>query len=858
MIKLILDLSGSFYELHTKNTLSERFLKPFPKYGLREEDGNYVYSLKAAPNLSLLLQAIVKSTDVFDVDPLAQEELDRNIELTTPPEVFLYDETHVGLACPGVPFYMEVMNKLGASPKSYTLYTVPFSRAFEVIRLLKSLNTILPKFEIKDSIKDKLLSPPESFDGSLPSLFSGDIEDLFTVKNAWKATPENFKNMGYDSPAAFALKKPLRYIDKTQVTQTSEWNKDDEVIFIGKIKDKKVINFQHAVFTIQLGNEEVSVTFFRRAWMETKYAIGEEVLIIGKYQNAWHGIYRVAGSSMDSLMEANSLPIVPIYSQSSKNLINTKIIMNCVYELFDRLGPVTKDIAGYIDSSELPMSLQEAVHKLHFPSDIEDYRVALNVLAFYEIVYMQLLIIHRKATEEKKKGLPKVLKRGGLVDLAIRGLPYNLTADQASAIKEIGRLLSSTSAEQALVSGDVGSGKTTVAQAACLQAVDNGYQAVLAGPTEVLAKQLFKTFERMLSEIPQEVRPSIVFLSGSLKAAERRQVIKSIEFGEVDIVVGTHSVLSANIKYKNLGVVCIDEQQKFGTNQREALLSVRNDDFMPDIITLTATPIPRSTAQVFYGDIDLVTIKTKPAGRKPIVTEWCKDNPREVIKAKSHRIWKDVQAEIKQGHKVFVVVPMVNENEKVNVSSVKETVKELEKVFPNDEIEFIHGQMKKAEQDKRIEKFRSGDTNILIASTVIEVGVDIPLATRVIILSADRLGASSLHQIRGRVGRNDMESKCYLVSNNLKSNNEARLTSLVDSNDGFEIATKDLETRGEGDLFGSAQAGGTQLTFASLVNHSSLIDKARLVAEEIYKTPRKFEAVLDAEAILKINNNKGD
>ena len=469
---------------------------------------------------------------------------------------------------------------------------------------------------------------------------------------------------------------------------------------------------------------------------------------------------------------------------------------------------------------------------------------------------MQLLIIHRKATEEKKKGLSKHLKADGLVKLAIDGLPYQLTGDQVQAIKEIGKLMASNSAEQALVSGDVGSGKTTVAQAACLQAVDNGYQAVLAGPTEVLAKQLFDTFIKVLDNIPQAVRPSIVFLSGSLKAAERRQIVKSIEFGEVDLIVGTHSVLNNNIKYKNLGVVCIDEQQKFGTSQREALLSIREDEFMPDIITLTATPIPRSTAQVFYGDIDLVTIKTKPAGRKPIITEWCTDNPREVIKQKKHPIWSDVKKEIDLNHKVFIVVPMVNENEKVNASSVKETLKELVHVFPNEEIEFIHGQMKKPEQGKRIENFRSGSANILIASTVIEVGVDIPLATRVVILSADRLGASSLHQIRGRVGRNDLQSKCYLVSSNLKENNQARLGSLVDSNDGFEIATKDLETRGEGDLFGTAQAGGTQLTFASLVNHAKHIDKAREVAEKIYLTPRKVEAILDAEAVLKIDKKE--
>ena len=852
MIEIKMDLTNRYYELKTPKVLSDIFLNKFPKYGANKDDNLFVYTLEAKPNVSFVLKAIIdKNQEVFNVQDEALVEINKNIELTVEPSIFLYDETHVGLECPPIPFYIEVMNKLGATPKNYTLYTVPFSRAFEVVRLLKSLNTYLPLFKVDQKLSDKILKPLESFDGSLSSLFKGDIEDLFTVRNAWKATPDNFKGMGYSSPIEFALKKPLRYIDKTKVAPTSEWDINTEVVFIGKIASKKVVNSVHVSFTLEYGDDLIETIFYRRAWMENKYQLGEEVLILGKYTGSWSGKYQVSGASIDSLMEANALPIVPIYSQSSKNKINTKIIMNCVYELFDRLAPVTKDIAGYIDTSHLKMNLQEAVSSLHFPKDIDDYKVAINVLAFYELVYMQLLIIHRKATETKKMGLVKLRIPDKAMAAAEKAFPYELTKDQISAASEISDLMSTESAEQALVSGDVGSGKTLVAQLACLQAVDNGYQAVLAAPTEVLAKQLFDTFIDLINSIPSAIRPSAVFLSGSLKAAERRLIMKSIECGEVDIIVGTHAVLNKNIKYKNLGIACIDEQQKFGTNQREALLKSRVDEFMPDIISLTATPIPRSTAQVFYGDINLITIKTKPAGRKPIETIWCKENPREVIKKKNHKLWADAKAETKLGHKVFIVVPMVNENEKVNAASVKETVKELGMIFDENAIEFIHGQMKKKDQEKHIENFRNGSANILVASTVIEVGVDIPLATRVIVLSADRLGASSLHQIRGRVGRSNIESKCYLVSNNDKEANTNRLNSLVESNDGFKIAQMDLATRGEGDLFGTTQSGSTQLTFASLVDHGQHIDKARKVAEEIYSTPRKLEALLDAKAILK-------
>lgn len=854
MLKLNLDSIGSNFELITDFPLKNNVLKLFNKYGLQQENNLNIYSFAGQPNSAFILQAMVnKRKDEFSVSNEAQKLLNKKIKMVVQPKIFLYDETHVGIECPTILYYRHIMEKLGAYERNYGLYTVPFSRAFEVVRMLNSLNYFLPNFEVDSDLKNTLLTPLESFDGTLSSLYNGDICDLYTVKNAWKATPENFEKAGYHSPVDFIVNRPLRYIDKTKITPINDWLVKDDVVFLGKIISKEIINFQHALFVIQVGTQKVQTMFYRRQWMIDKYKIGEEVLVIGKYGGIKRNGPEVGGSSMDSMIEANSLPIVPIYSQSQKNNINTKIILNAVYELFTRLDDVTKDIAGYIkiDNDELKMNLQQAIYNLHFPKDIEDYKKALDVLAFYELVYMQLLIIHRKATEEKKKGLPKPFVVGGLADQAEQSLPFNLTDAQKEALAETKKQLGTDAAEQALISGDVGSGKTLVAQLTCLQAVDNGYQAVLAGPTEVLAAQLFYTFEQLLAGIPQESRPTIVYLSGALKAAERRAVLKSIEFGEVDIIVGTHSVLNKKVPYKNLGVVLIDEQQKFGTDQRNSLLDIRDDGYMPDVISQTATPIPRSTAQVFYGDINLIQIKTKPKGRKPIITQWLHDDPRDLIKRPKAPLWKEVIQEAELGHKTFIVVPMVYENPKMNAASVQETVKQLNKILPNIEIEYVHGQMKKKEQTEHIENFRNGTANVLVASTVIEVGVDIPLATRMIVLSADRLGASSLHQIRGRVGRNDLQSYCYLVSNNEKEANTARLESLVNSNDGFEIATVDLHTRGEGDLFGAKQSGETNLQFANLVDHSKLINQAKSLAEIIYKTPRKVEALNDANAVLR-------
>lgn len=1235
MNTITMNSMGTEYVMTAEKPMANVALNQFVRYGHSVVDGHHVYTFVPQPSSSFIIQSIIDSTNnMFTVSENAQSVLDENYELAIKPIAYLHQGTHISMECPPIPYYRQIMEMLGARETGFNRFLVALSRSFEVIRMLGSMRFFLPNFTIDESLQETLLAPLESFDGTLSSLFKGEITDLFTVNNAYKAKPENFLKMGYDSPISFALTKPIRYIDKTKVTHTEEWRRDEEVTFIGKVVDKEEINFQHAKFTFQVGEEQVDAIFYRRKWMISKFPIGEEVLVIAKFTGRRAGRIQLGGSSMDSLIEAQSLPIVPIYSQSQKNLINTKIIMNVVYELFTRMGPVTKDIAGYIDSSGLGMSLRHAIQSLHFPKDIEDYKTALNVLAFYELVYMQLLIIHRKATEEKKKGLPKPHVPGGLVEQAVSGLPFTLTDSQKKAMKNLQGQLASDSAEQALISADVGAGKalletervatptgwkqmkdlkvgdkvlgrdgkptnvtgvfpqgerelakltfsdgtwiicdldhlwelersdvyddkyvsgkrpsytistrellmkekspqkvnnknkhgeivsvlsknmethfkktsgasrwrlplmsspaefevreplplhpyllgywlgdgtsrildfavgnddlenfislatqywdgeiscaadkrsnchnvrlrnvnfeatkilkdedlfmnkhipekyllsspesrlellqglidsdgstspkgsitfgntnekiiegiielvqslggtakrsnakfktyensagekvatripswnvtinlptgmspsqlprklnnynpneikkrshrlirtlvnveklnytakticikvdshdelfltkdyivthnTILAQLTCLQAVDNKYQAVLAAPTEVLANQLYGTFKKVLEGIPQRDRPSIAFLSGSLKAKEKREVHKAIEYGEVDIIVGTHSVLNAKVPYKNLGVVCIDEQQKFGASQRNALLNIREDSFMPDIISQTATPIPRSTAQIYYGDINLITVDQKPSGRKEIITEWIKDDPREIITKKASPVWSDISSELALGHKAFVVVPMVHENAKVNAASVAETIKELSKILPNVEIEFVHGQMKKAEQEERIENFRTGSANLLVASTVIEVGVDIPEATRMVILSADRLGASSLHQIRGRVGRNSLQSKCYLVSSNTKVDNTARLESLVNSNNGFEIAKVDLHTRGEGDLFGERQAGDTKLTFASLVNHATLIDEARAVAESIYKTPRKIEALMDAEAILK-------
>lgn len=774
--------------------------------------------------------------------------LNEQTKFATMPVISLYEtRKHVKIQCPPLSQYLSLVQATSATSKGLNTYTVPIARAFDVIRAAQAESTYLPKFIITKELREELTGTMKGFDGTISSLFNIPIEELHAASSAYRVTTENFNNVGYKSVADFLVTQPRRYIDKTKLTEFNNLTKKEPVTFIGTIVDKKLIHYKHASFNISIGNNVFEGIFYHRSWMEQKFSIGDEVLVMGEYQ----GNGKIIGHSLESLVEAQSLDIVPIYPQSSKNKITSKIVLNVVYEAIERIGPHIDKLTPYIDFSELPMTLGQAINEMHFPSSSESYVGALETLALYEMIYLQLMILDRKANEVKDKGIPKPKRSGGYFDTMIDSLPWELTSAQKEGLEKMDKYMSTVTSEQVLLSADVGSGKTILAQLSCMQALDNGYQSVLAAPTEVLANQLFKTFEDVIELMPSDKRPSIAFLGGSMKAKEKREVLQYIKSGDYDILIGTHSVLNDKIEFRNLGLIVIDEQQKFGKAQREALLNSRVDGLKPDLLSQTATPIPRSTAQAFYGDIDLISLKGKPKGRIEIITKWIKEDPKNLTKQKSHAMWEDIISEVKKGHQAFVVVPMVHESNKMDSASVEGAYKDLSKTLKGVNVGFTHGSLKKADQHEAMEKFRNKEYDVLVASTVIEVGVDVPNATRMVVLSADRLGASSLHQIRGRVGRNNLESICYLVSQGNTVTSQKRLQALVDSPDGFEIAKVDLETRGEGDLFGERQAGdSSSLRFSNLIDHSKLVNDAQRIAKEVYNSKYKEQALNDAFAML--------
>lgn len=840
-------LNGDKIQLITEKPLAENIVKEFTEFTLDYVDGKHVYQFEPMPNMSFSIRGLLAKYKSLTADQEVLKIIAEKSQLATMPVLYLYPtKKHVGIKCPPLTYYLDLVSAVGAAEKGMNTYTVPIGRAFDVIRASESTVSFLPKFVITKELRDNLTAPIEGFDGTIASLFETPIETLKAAAGAYRVNIENFHNVGYKSIADFLVTQPRRYIDKTQITNQEDLEIKEPVNFIGRIIDKKLVFYKHAVFQIDVGGTIFETTYYQRAWMVDKFNLGDEVLIMGEYA----GRGKISGQSIESLLEAEALDIVPLYSQSAKNNITSKIIMNVVYEAIERIKPYIDDLAPYVDSSELTMTLDKAFQEMHFPSSSESYIYALETLALYELIYLQLMIIHRKATEVKDKGIPKPRRANGYFDNLINSLPWELTEAQVNGLVEIDKYMSTPTSEQILLTADVGSGKSLIAQLACMQALDNGYQSVVAAPTEILAIQLYDTFKGFIDSMPESHRPTIALLKGKMKAAEKRELLKYIKSGDINIVVGTHAVLSTSIEYNNLGLIVIDEQQKFGKAQREALLNSRPDGFKPDLLAQTATPIPRSTAQAFYGDIDLISLDGKPKGRIEIKTEWIKDDPKLVTKRTKFPMWEDIEREVAKGHQAFVVVPAVFESKKIDSASVEGAYKDLKQVLKNCRVGFTHGQQKKDDQQTSMEMFRNGELDVLVASTVIEVGVDVPNATRVVILSADRLGASSLHQIRGRVGRSNLPSTCYLVSQGKTGASKKRLQALVDSSDGFEIAKVDLNTRGQGDLFGIRQAGESTLRFSNLVDHSKLVSSAQRIAKDVYNSNYRETAIKDAYAML--------
>ncbi len=682
--------------------------------------------------------------------------------------------------------------------------------------------------------------------------------DIKYLKGIGEKKSLAFKDVGVEKLIDLLYYAPIRYIDRSTVVSVSNLRKDwwrfsakpEAVTFIGRVVDKKILTSLSGREMLEVivddGTGRVSCLWFNKIeYFKRQFEIGDLVAVFGK-PVAFKGKINLVHPEFDFLTEADSVNIhtgriVPVYPSTSKLKslgLNTlklrELISNVINNYIDY---VEETLPEKILSKYLLVPLKFALKSIHFPDTHNDLSFALKRLKFEELFFLQLLLA-RKHFELKhfEKGI-SFSRIGELVNSFSKTLPFKLTEAQRRVIREIWRDMKSDKPMNRLLQGDVGSGKTIVALIAMLIAVDNGYQCAFMTPTEILAEQHYATFLNLLNSLPVKVR----LLIGSLKQSEKKEILSEIENGDAQIVIGTHALIQEGVNFKKLGLVVIDEQHRFGVMQRATLIE---KGYNPDVLIMTATPIPRTLALTVYGDLDVSVIDEMPKGRRKVKTEILPDTERE-------RVYEFIREKIKEGHQAYIVYPLIEESEKIDLeSAIKNYVYLKNKVFSEFKVGLIHGKMPGTERQEIMLAFKQGIIQILVATTVIEVGIDIPSATIMVIENAERFGLAQLHQLRGRIGRGDKQSYCFLIAKSSlfkksedklfeddyeESKAMERLKVIALTTDGFKIAEKDLELRGPGEFFGTRQSGFIKFKFANIATDQKILEIARAEAFEIIK-----------------------
>lgn len=631
---------------------------------------------------------------------------------------------------------------------------------------------------------------------------------------------------------------PNRYIDRTRYYQINELNNNPaEVQIIGKVVHLKTVEFGKgkkrmvAVFTDNTGQMELN-WFQGHKWIRDSLKLNTPYVIFGKVTN-FNGQYSMAHPEMELYQEhqqslrSSMQPVYPSTETLTNRGISNRVINKMMQQVFLETQGLFLETLPQNLLEELKMIPKSAaLFNIHFPKSPELLAKAQFRLKFEELFFIQLQLITKNLVRKHKiKGHPFTVVGKHFNNFYKNHLPFELTNAQKKVLKEIRNDMGTNAQMNRLLQGDVGSGKTIVALMAMLIALDNGFQSCLMAPTEILATQHFNG----LSELAKDLNINIKLLTGSTKTAERKIIHEELENGSLHIIIGTHALLENKVQFHNLGLAIIDEQHRFGVEQRSKLW--QKNEIPPHILVMTATPIPRTLAMSLYGDLDISVIDELPPGRKPIQTVHRYDSNRL-------KVWKFIKDEIAKGRQIYIVYPLIQESESMDYKDLMEGYESISRDFPlpHYSISMVHGKMKPADKDAEMKRFAEGKTNIMIATTVIEVGVNVPNASVMIIESAERFGLSQLHQLRGRVGRGAEQSYCILMTSfKLSNDSKIRLETMCKTNDGFEIAEVDLKLRGPGDIMGKQQSGVLNLQIADLVKDKEILLLARHEAMKLLK-----------------------
>ncbi len=662
---------------------------------------------------------------------------------------------------------------------------------------------------------------------------------------------EALRSAGIASLLDLLLHYPRRYIDRTREATIDSLDIGDEgmvLVTIQRVDVRRTRQRRSLVAArVSDGSGSMDLTFFNQPWRERQLREGMQAVVFGK-MDTYRGRRQMANPVVD-LVGDKTGRIVPVYPQSEKSGLHTWDLAQWIAQVLRR--STSERGRGFAEAVPPPVlarwalvDRETAFTAIHAPETMEAALEARRRLVFDELLRIQLELVMRKRELEATTTGVEHDVGGELVRAFHHRLPFPLTAAQDRAIAEIVDDLAAPVPMHRLLQGDVGSGKTVVAVSALLVAVEGGHQGAFMAPTEVLAEQHSLGVKELLAGfvVPDdgtllgERDLAVELLTNRTAAADRRRIIAGMADGGVDIVIGTHALIQEAVDFRSLGVVVIDEQHRFGVEQRAALRD-KGDGSIPDVLVMTATPIPRTAAMTVYGDLDVSILDELPPGRTPVTTVWSRGDLDEQL------VWQRVREEVADGHQAYVVCPLIEESEKLEARSAEEiydrlTGGELAELG----VGLLHGRLPPAEKEQVMDLFRTGALDVLVATTVIEVGVDVPNATVMAVVDADRFGIAQLHQLRGRVGRGADQAWCYLIGEGSTPDSEERLRALVRTTDGFELAEVDLELRGEGTIMGERQKGRNDLRLASLRRDREWVERAREVAFDLTEGDHRLDS----------------